>query len=105
MGQVLEGTTRLPAGRHFSLPASTVGDDIGIRAIFRSPLGDYQAVGLGHTDGTHQVVLRGRIPFDHATLAQFQVDVVNSGRITANAGVGIQPSARGVLSLGAARVR
>ncbi len=97
-------TTSLPSGKRFSLPVSTVGEDIGFRAIFRSPRGDYQAVGIGHTHGRTTVVLRGRIPFDHATLAQLQLDVLNSGRITANAGVGIQPSAKGILTFGAPRV-
>ncbi len=80
------------------------GDDIGVRAIFRSPLGDFEAVGLGHTDGVHAVTLSGRVPFDRATLAQLQFDVLNSGRITANAGTGLQPSAKGVLSFGRPRV-
>ena len=61
------------AGRRFSLPVSATGDDIGVRAIFRSPLGDFQAVGIGHTNGARTVTLRGRIPFDDATLAQLAV--------------------------------
>ena len=80
------------------------GDDIGVRAIFRSPLGDFRAVGIGHTNGARTVTLRGRIPFDNATLAQLQFDVLNNGRITANAGTGIQPSAKGILSFGRPRV-
>ena len=75
-----------------------------MRAIFRSPLGDFQAVGIGHTNGARTVTLRGRIPFDNATLAQLQFDVLNNGRITANAGTGIQPSAKGILSFGRPRV-
>jgi len=43
--------TRLPAGRRFRITASTTGDDIGVRAIFRSPLGDYESVPLGRTEG------------------------------------------------------
>jgi hypothetical protein len=97
-------TTKLPAGHRFTLPASVTGDDIGIRAIFRSPLGDFEAVGLGHTSGSRTVMLRGRVPFDNATLAQLQLDVLNSGRLTANAGTGLQPSAKGVLTLGRPRV-
>ena len=97
-------TTSLPPGRRFSLPVSVTGDDIGVRAIFRSPLGDFQAVGIGHTNGARTVTLRGRIPFDNATLAQLQFDVLNNGRITANAGTGIQPSAKGILSFGRPRV-
>jgi hypothetical protein len=96
--------TALPAGRRFELPVSTDGDDIGVRAIFRSPLGDFEAVGIGRTHGRETVLLHGRLPFAGATLAQLQLDVLNSGRITANAGVGLQPSARGVLTLGAPRV-
>jgi ABC-type antimicrobial peptide transport system permease subunit len=97
-------TTALPAGRRFTLPVSASGDDIAVRAIFRSPLGDFEAVGLGHTNGAHTVSLRGRIPFEHATLAQLRFDVLNNGRLSANAGTGIQPSAKGVLSFGRPRV-
>jgi hypothetical protein len=97
-------TATLPAGRRFTLPVSTLGDDVGIRAIFRSRLGDYEAVPLGHTDGARTVVLHGRTPFSPATLAQLQFDIQNNGRLTANAGTGIQPSAKGVLTLGVPRV-
>jgi hypothetical protein len=97
-------TTGLPAGRGFTLPVSTTGDDIGIRAIFRSPLGDYQSVSLGHTDGRAVVILHGRTPFRRSTLAQLQLDLLNGGHFSANAGVGVQPSAKGVLRFGVPRV-
>jgi len=97
-------TLALPAGRQFTLPATGSGDPIGIRAIFRSRLGDYVAVSLGHTDGTKPVVLHGRIPFRHATLAQLRFDILNNGRTTANGGIGIQPSAKGTVSFGTPRV-
>ncbi len=42
-------TTALPAGRRFELPVSTNGENIGLRAVFRSPLGDYEPVSLGQT--------------------------------------------------------
>jgi hypothetical protein len=93
-------TLTLPPGRQFSLPVTGSGDDIGIRAFFRSDLGDYIAVALGHTVAGKQVVLHGRIPFVHATLAQLRFDILNNGRLTANAGVGIQPSAKGSVVLG-----
>jgi hypothetical protein len=80
------------------------GDDVGVRAIFRSPLGDYESVPLGRTNGRHTVLLRGRIPFRHATLAQLELDILNGGRLTANAGTGLQPSAKGVLSFTQPRV-
>jgi hypothetical protein len=96
-------TMALPAGRRFTLPVTATGDDVGVRAIFRSQLGDYEAVGLGHTNGAKRVLLRGRIPFVHATLAQLKLDILTP-RITANAGTGIQPSAKGVLTFGAPRV-
>ena len=44
-------TTALPSGRWFTLPVTAKGDDIGVRAIFRSRLDDYQAVSLGRTHG------------------------------------------------------
>ena len=50
------------------------------------------------------MLLHGRIPFRHATLAQLRFDILNSGRITANAGTGIQPSAKGTISFGTPRV-
>jgi hypothetical protein len=97
-------TLALPPGRWFTLPATGSGDDVGVRAFFRSRLGDYVAVSLGHTHAGKRVVLRGRIPFRHATLAQLRLDILNSGRITANAGTGIQPSAKGTLAFGMPRV-
>ena len=42
-------TLALPPGRQFSLPVTGSGDNVGIRAFFRSALGDYIAVALGHT--------------------------------------------------------
>jgi hypothetical protein len=93
-------TTALPAGRRFALPVSTRGDDVGLRAVFRSPLGDYEPVTLGQTHGRRTVTLHGRIPFVSATLAGLQFYLLNGGRFTANGGVGIQPSAKGVLTLG-----
>jgi hypothetical protein len=97
-------TAALPPGRQLTLPATATGDDIGVRAFFRSPLGDYVAVGLGHTRSGHTVLLHGRVPFRHATLAQIRFDILNSGRITANAGTGIQPSAKGIISFGTLRI-
>jgi len=97
-------TAALPRGRDFTLPARSSGDDIGVRAFFRSRLGDYVAVALGHTSAGRTVVLHGRIPFRHATLAQLRFDILNNGRITANAGTGIQPSAKGTVAFGTPRV-
>ncbi len=94
----------LPAGRRFTLPVTATGDDVGVRAFFRSRLGDYVAVSLGHTRANHRVVLSGRIPFRHATLAELELDILNNGRLTANAGTGIQPSAKGELAFGTPRV-
>jgi hypothetical protein len=96
--------TLLPRGRTFELPISTRGDDVAVRAFFRSPLGDFQAVIIGQTDGKRTVVLHGRIPFRNATLSSLELDLINSGRLTANAGTGIQPDARGTLQLGAPSV-
>jgi hypothetical protein len=97
-------TASLPPGRLLTIPATATGDDIGIRAFFRSALGDYVAVGLGNTRAGHTVVLHGRVPFRHATLAQIRFDILNNGRLTANAGTGIQPSAKGTISFGTLRV-
>jgi hypothetical protein len=97
-------TVALPHGRSFTLPVTGSGDDIGVRAFFRSPLGDYVAVGLGHTTAGTRVVLHARVPFRHATLAQLRFDILNNGRLTANGGTGIQPSAKGTVVLGTPRV-
>ena len=94
----------LPNGKRFTLPVSTRGDDIGVRAIFRSRLGDYESIPLGHTNGSKTVLLGGRIPFAGASLAQLELDIQNGGRGSANGGTGIQPSAKGVLVLGTPRV-
>jgi FtsX-like permease family len=98
-------TQSLPPGRHFTLPVSVRGDNIGVIAIFRSALDDYQPVSLGHSDGGKVVVLHGRIPFRHATLAQLQFTLTaNNLHGSANGGIGIQPSAKGVATLGIPRV-
>ena len=94
----------LPSGRQFTLPVAATGDNVGIRAFFRSRLGDYVAVSLGNTRANQRVVLHGRIPFRHATLAELELDILNGGRLTANAGTGIQPSAKGALVFGTPRV-
>ncbi|HZQ82717.1 MAG TPA: FtsX-like permease family protein [Gaiellaceae bacterium] len=94
----------LPPGREFTLPATGTGDEIGFRAFFRSPLGDYIAVSLGQTHDGKRTILHGRIPFRHATLAQIRFDILNNGRLTANAGTGIQPSAKGTVTFGTPRV-
>lgn len=94
-------TLPLPAGRRFTLPVRAhSGDDVGVRAFFRSPYGDYVAVSLGQTHGARAVTLHGRIPFPHATLGELELDILNNGRLTANAGTGVQPSAKGLLGLG-----
>ena len=98
-------TLALPPGRAFTLPLSVRGDDIGVIAIFRSRLDDYQPVSLGHSNGDKIVVLRGRIPFRHATLAQLQLTLTaNNLHGSANGGIGIQPSAKGVATFGTPRV-
>lgn len=98
-------TTALPPGRQFTLPVTARGDDVAVSAIFRSPLGDYQSVTLGRTNGPHRTVLHARIPFRHATLAQLRLDILSGGlHVAANAGIGLQSSAKGVLTFGTARV-
>ncbi len=97
-------TLALPRGRSFTLPVSTTGDDVGVLAFFRGPLGDYQPVSLGRTHGTRRFVLHGRIPFRHATLAQLQLTLVGNLHAAANGGIGLQPSARGTLTFGVPRV-
>jgi hypothetical protein len=98
-------STVLPSGRWFTVPVSAKGDDVAIRAIFRSKLDDYQSVFLGRTHGAARTLLRARIPFRHATLAQLRLDILASGlHGSANGGLGLQPSAKGELSLGVARV-
>lgn len=97
-------TLALPRGRRFTLPVSTSGDDVGVQAIFRSPLGDYQPVSLGHTNGRRVVLLHARVPFRHATLAQLHLNLLGNLHGAANGGIGIQPSAKGILTLGTPRV-
>jgi hypothetical protein len=71
-----------------------------VRAWFRSPLGDFQSVSLGETRSPDRVVLHGRVPFADATLASLELDLINSGRLTANGGTGLQPTARGRMHVG-----
>jgi hypothetical protein len=44
------------------------------------------------------------VPFAHASLAQVELDLLNGGRNSANAGTGLQPAAKGVLTFGTPRV-
>jgi hypothetical protein len=97
-------TTALPRGRRFTVAVTTRGDDVAVRAIFRSSLGDYESIPLGKTNGRRTVVLRGRIPFTQASLAQIELDLLNGGRNSANGGTGIQPAAKGVLTFETPRV-
>ncbi len=94
----------LPHGRRFTLPVTVHGDDVGVLAVFRSALDDYQSVSLGHTNGARTTVLHGRVPFRHATLAQLYFTLLSGLHGAANGGVGIQPSAKGVIALGSPRV-
>jgi hypothetical protein len=97
-------TTALPRGQRFTVAVTTRGDDVAVRAIFRSSLGDYESIPLGKTNGRRTVVLRGRIPFTQASLAQIELDLLNGGRNSANGGTGIQPAAKGVLTFETPRV-
>jgi hypothetical protein len=97
-------TTTLPRGRMFTVAVHAKGDDVSVRAIFRSSLGDYESIPLGHTRSGHTVMLRGRIPFARASLAQVELDLRNGGRNSANGGTGLQPAAKGVLRFGTPRV-
>jgi hypothetical protein len=97
-------TTALPRGRRFTLGVTAKGDDVAVRALFRSSLGDYESIPLGRTKSGRTVVLHGRIPFARASLAQVELDLLNGGRNSANAGTGLQPAAKGVLTFGTPRV-
>ena len=97
-------TTALPRGRRFTVPVTAKGDDVSVRAIFRSSLGDYESIPLGHTSSGRTVALHGRIPFERAALAQVELDLRNGGRNSANGGTGLQPAAKGVLRFGTPRV-
>jgi len=97
-------TTRGPiATRGIAVPAGTLrlaaavhGDDVAVRAVVRKPDGEFAGVALGETHGPH-AILRGRVPA--GTLVALDLDLLNGGRRAANAGTGLQPSARGVLTL------
>ncbi len=65
-------------GRTFALPVSNLGDDIGIRAFFISPLGDFDSANLGGTNGSGTVILHGRIPFPHARLTSLVLYLAES---------------------------
>jgi FtsX-like permease family protein len=79
------------------------GDDIGLRAIVESPIGVFDVVELGET--SDRGVLRARLPRHLAggRLVSLQLDQLG-GRLTANAGTGLQPVSEGTLTLGPLRV-
>jgi len=96
--------TALPPGRTLTLAARTRGQNIDIRAFFCSPRGDFTSVDLGSTRGSRELVLHGKIPFAGARLSSLELGLDNGGFLTSNAGIGLQPDARGVLELGSVRV-
>lgn len=96
---------RIPAGtRTLTLAADVRGTDISIRAIIESPRGEFGFVRLGETDGRH-TLLRARLPAGLAggKLVDLGFDQLNNGRLTANAGTGIQPVTSGSIRLGSLR--
>ncbi len=97
---------RLPRdARALELGVRMRGDDIGLRAIVESPIGEFDVVELGETSG--RSVLRARLPAHLAggRLVSLQLDQLNFGRLSANAGTGIQPVSEGTLTLGPLRAR
>ena len=86
-------TTALPPGRRFAVSATTTGDDVAVRAIFGPRSTTTRASrSARRTAGTRS--LRGRIPFVHASLAQIELDLLNGGRNSANAGTECSPPQR-----------
>jgi hypothetical protein len=92
---------RLPrTARTIELGVRTKGDDVALRAIVESRIGEFDVVELGATTG--RSILRARLP-DHlrgGRLVSLRLDQLNSGRLTANAGTGLQPVSEGTLTLG-----
>ena len=87
------------------LGARMHGRDIGLRAIVESRIGEFDVIELGQTSGSRP--LRARVPAHLAggRLVSLELDQLNGGRASANAGTGIQPVSEGTLTLGPLRVR
>ena len=97
---------RLPAGaRTLELGVRVRGDDIALRAILETSIGEFDVAELGGT--THKRELRARLPKDSrgVRLVALELDQLPSGRssLTANAGTGLQPVSQGTLTLGPLR--
>ena len=97
---------RLPAGaRSLELGVRVRGDDIALRAILETSIGEFDVAELGGT--THKRELRARLPKDSrgVRLVALELDQLPSGRssLTANAGTGLQPVSQGTLTLGPLR--
>ena len=97
---------RLPRNaRTVELGVAVRGDDISIRAIVESPIGEFDVAELGRTTGKHE--LRARLPQGvvGGRVVGLALDQLPSGRssFTANAGTGLQPVSQGTLTLGPLR--
>ena len=95
---------RLPAtARALTLPVSVRGDDVAIVASVRTPRGTFVRVPLGETHGAALGALRAPLPADArgGTLVALTFGLTDTGlHAVTNGATGVQPTARGVLTLG-----
>jgi hypothetical protein len=95
----------LPRGAHeLQLPVSVRGDDVSIVASVRTPRGTFVRVPLGETHGAARVVLAAPLPRQArgGMLVAVTLGLTDTGlHAVTNGATGVQPTARGVLSLGA----
>ncbi len=96
----LQGVRIPPGARRLSLRADVGGADIAIRAVLESPRGEFAFVRLGQTDGK---ATRLSVPLPAGVaggkLVALDFDQLNGGRLTANAGTGLQPVSIGTMRI------
>jgi hypothetical protein len=86
-------------GRRLDVSVTANGYPIALRADVRLANGDWASVKVGDTPFRGSRSFGVRLPAGSRALLGFSFQLANSGRATANAGTGLQPTANGTLTL------
>ncbi|MGB2954278.1 MAG: FtsX-like permease family protein, partial [Gaiellaceae bacterium] len=91
------------ATRQLAVPISVSGDDLAVTASVQTPRGAFATLRLGETQGPRRTVLRAPVPPSArgGKLVALAFNLTNTGlHGVPNAGLNVNPVARGVLTLG-----
>ncbi len=87
-----------PLRRVLRVTVSTDGADVNVNGLVRARSGTFTVVPLGATQGRAPTVLSAAVPTG-ARLVSLTFGLENRGRLSSNGGTGLQPVARGVLTI------